>query len=166
MVGQNIEPHATHFSALEVGTRHGQVSYAWHLGRRGVGSTGPQSAMAKRIAPCSWWRKSGYTQVIQLETDDGRWEGEGIKNARRWTFTPTALEASGEVTGRRNIIPAKPLTRWTTARRLTAPVADSQRLTPAVQKHALARIAKGGGPVPPARQRWTLEEASENPRRT
>jgi hypothetical protein len=25
------------------------------------------------------------------------------------------LEASGEVTGHRNIIPAKPLTRWTTA---------------------------------------------------
>jgi hypothetical protein len=25
-------------------------------------------------------------------------------------------------------------------------VADSQRLTPAVQRHALARIAKGGGP--------------------
>ena len=49
----------------------------------------PAGAMAKRIAPCSWWRKSGYKQVIQLEADDGRWEGEGIKNARR-AFTPTA----------------------------------------------------------------------------
>jgi len=50
----------------------------------------------------------------------------------------------------------------------TAPVADSQRLTPAVQRHALARIAKGGGPVPrgegislkkPAKTREELESA-------
>ena len=33
--------------------------------------------------------QSGYTQVTKLEADDGRWEGEGIKNARR-AFTPTA----------------------------------------------------------------------------
>jgi hypothetical protein len=32
--------------------------------------------------------KSGYTQVTQLEADDGRWEGEGIKNGKRWTFMP------------------------------------------------------------------------------
>ena len=27
--------------------------------------------------------KAGYTQVTKLEAEDGRWEGEGIKNARR-----------------------------------------------------------------------------------
>jgi hypothetical protein len=65
----------------------------------------------------------------------------------------------------RNIVRAKPLTRWTTARRFsTAPVADSQRLTPAVQKHALARIAKGGGPVRAVKE--SREEAVKDPRRT
>ena len=32
--------------------------------------------------------KSGYTQVTKLEADDGRWEGEASRTARRWTFTP------------------------------------------------------------------------------
>jgi hypothetical protein len=69
----------------------------------------------------------------------------------------------------RNIIATTSLTCWTFARRLsTAPVADSQRLTPAVQRHALARIAKGGGPVPrgerislkkPSKTREELESA-------
>lgn len=30
--------------------------------------------------------KSGYTQVIELEADDGRWEGEGIKNGKKMDF--------------------------------------------------------------------------------
>ena len=30
--------------------------------------------------------KSGYTQVIKLEADDGRWEGEGIKNGQKMEF--------------------------------------------------------------------------------
>ena len=30
--------------------------------------------------------KSGYTQVTKLEADDGRWEGEGIKNGQRMDF--------------------------------------------------------------------------------
>ncbi len=30
--------------------------------------------------------KSGYTQVTQLEADDGRWEGEGIKNGKKMDF--------------------------------------------------------------------------------
>ena len=61
------------------------------------------------------------------------------------------------------------MTRWTIARRLgTAPVADSQRLNARFQRHALARIAKGGGPVPrgerislkkPAKTREELESA-------
>jgi len=29
---------------------------------------------------------SGYTQVIKLEADDGRWEGEGIKNGQKMEF--------------------------------------------------------------------------------
>jgi hypothetical protein len=65
----------------------------------------------------------------------------------------------------RNIVRPKPLARWTTARRFsTAPVADSQRHTPAVQKHALARIAKGGGPVRAVKA--SREEAVKDPRRT
>jgi hypothetical protein len=30
--------------------------------------------------------KSGYTQVTQFEADDGRWEGEGIKNGQKMDF--------------------------------------------------------------------------------
>jgi hypothetical protein len=30
--------------------------------------------------------KSGYTQVTKLEADDGRWEGEGIKNGQKMEF--------------------------------------------------------------------------------
>jgi hypothetical protein len=30
--------------------------------------------------------KSGYTQVTQLEADDGRWEGEGVKNGKKMDF--------------------------------------------------------------------------------
>jgi hypothetical protein len=75
----------------------------------------------------------------------------------------------GEATGRRNIIPAKPLTRWTTARLLsTAPVTESKRLTPAVQKQCARADSKGGGPVPrgerislkkPSKTREELESA-------
>ena len=30
--------------------------------------------------------KSGYTQVTKLEADDGRWEGEGIRNGQKMDF--------------------------------------------------------------------------------
>ena len=30
--------------------------------------------------------KTGYTQVTKLEADDGRWEGEGIKNGQKMEF--------------------------------------------------------------------------------
>ena len=30
--------------------------------------------------------KSGYTQVTSLEADDGRWEGEGIKDGKKMDF--------------------------------------------------------------------------------
>jgi hypothetical protein len=30
--------------------------------------------------------KSGYTQVTELKADDGRWEGEGIKNGQKMDF--------------------------------------------------------------------------------
>ena len=30
--------------------------------------------------------KSGYTQVTELEADDGRWEGEGTKNGQKMEF--------------------------------------------------------------------------------
>lgn len=30
--------------------------------------------------------ESGYTQVTKLEADDGRWEGEGIKNGQKMEF--------------------------------------------------------------------------------
>jgi Peptidase propeptide and YPEB domain len=30
--------------------------------------------------------KSGYTQITKLEADDGRWEGEGIKNGQKMAF--------------------------------------------------------------------------------
>jgi hypothetical protein len=30
--------------------------------------------------------KSGYTQVNKLEAEDGRWEGEGIKNGQKMEF--------------------------------------------------------------------------------
>lgn len=30
---------------------------------------------------------NGYTQLTQLEADDGRWEGEGIKNGEIYEFS-------------------------------------------------------------------------------
>jgi hypothetical protein len=30
--------------------------------------------------------RSGYSQVTKLEADDGRWEGEGIKNGQKMDF--------------------------------------------------------------------------------
>ncbi|MGM4964403.1 PepSY domain-containing protein [Tardiphaga sp. 1201_B9_N1_1] len=30
--------------------------------------------------------QSGYSQVTKLEADDGRWEGEGIKNGQKMEF--------------------------------------------------------------------------------
>ena len=30
--------------------------------------------------------ESGYTQVTKLKADDGRWEGEGIKNGQKMEF--------------------------------------------------------------------------------
>ena len=30
--------------------------------------------------------KAGYTQVTKLEAEDGRWEGEGIKNGQKLEF--------------------------------------------------------------------------------
>ena len=30
--------------------------------------------------------QSGYTQVYKLKADDGRWEGEGIKNGQKMDF--------------------------------------------------------------------------------
>ena len=30
--------------------------------------------------------QAGYTQVTQLEADDGRWEGEGVKNGQKMDF--------------------------------------------------------------------------------
>jgi hypothetical protein len=30
--------------------------------------------------------QSGYTQITKLEADDGRWEGEGIKDGKKMDF--------------------------------------------------------------------------------
>jgi hypothetical protein len=30
--------------------------------------------------------QSGYSQITKLEADDGRWEGEGIKNGQKMDF--------------------------------------------------------------------------------
>ena len=30
--------------------------------------------------------QSGYTQVTKLEADDGRWEGEGVKDGKKMDF--------------------------------------------------------------------------------
>jgi hypothetical protein len=40
--------------------------------------------------------KSGYTQVSKLEADEGRWEGEGIKNGQKMDFH--ADPKTGEIT--------------------------------------------------------------------
>ncbi|UPJ44137.1 PepSY domain-containing protein [Bradyrhizobium sp. 40] len=31
-------------------------------------------------------KQSGYSQVTKLEADDGRWEGEGIKDGKKMDF--------------------------------------------------------------------------------
>ena len=40
--------------------------------------------------------QSGYTQVYKLKADDGRWEGEGIKNGKKMDFH--ADPKTGEIT--------------------------------------------------------------------
>ncbi|ABD87342.1 PepSY domain-containing protein [Rhodopseudomonas palustris] len=30
--------------------------------------------------------QSGYTQITDLKADDGRWEGEGVKNGKKMDF--------------------------------------------------------------------------------
>lgn len=30
--------------------------------------------------------QSGYTEVTKLEADDGKWEGEGVKNGKKMDF--------------------------------------------------------------------------------
>ena len=52
--------------------------------------------LARAVQPGSDWMpaqqviaqvlKSGYTQVTKLKADDGRWEGEGIKNGQKMDF--------------------------------------------------------------------------------
>jgi D-alanyl-D-alanine carboxypeptidase len=31
-------------------------------------------------------KEAGYTQITELQADDGHWEGEGIKNDRKMEF--------------------------------------------------------------------------------
>jgi hypothetical protein len=31
-------------------------------------------------------KEAGYTQISELKADDGRWEGEGMKNGRKMEF--------------------------------------------------------------------------------
>ena len=31
-------------------------------------------------------KAAGYTEIAELEADDGRWEGEGMKNGQRMEF--------------------------------------------------------------------------------
>ena len=31
-------------------------------------------------------KEAGYTQIAELQADDGHWEGEGIKNGRKMEF--------------------------------------------------------------------------------
>ncbi len=39
--------------------------------------------------------KSGYTLVSKIEADDGRWEGEGVKNGQKMKFHADAR--TGEI---------------------------------------------------------------------
>jgi hypothetical protein len=40
--------------------------------------------------------QSGYSQVTKLEADDGRWEGEGIKNGRNINDIASSNQADRE----------------------------------------------------------------------
>jgi len=54
------------------------------------------STMARADQPSPDWMpaeqvkvkvlQTGYSQVTKLEADDGRWEGEGIKNGQKMEF--------------------------------------------------------------------------------
>ena len=102
--------------------------------RRGVGCIGPQAQWRNVLlrVPGGGSRDiSGLSNLKPMMVDG---KAKASRTLEDGLSRRQPIETSGEVTGRRNIIPAKPLTRRTTARRLrTAPVADSQRLTPAVQ---------------------------------
>jgi Peptidase propeptide and YPEB domain len=49
-----------------------------------AGQPGPDWMPAQQVIEQAL--KSGYTQVSELEADDGRWEGEGIKNGKKMEF--------------------------------------------------------------------------------
>ena len=52
--------------------------------RRAADQPGPDWMTAQQVI--EQVLKSGYTQVTKLEADDGRWEGEGIKNGQKMDF--------------------------------------------------------------------------------
>ena len=45
---------------------------------------GPDWMPAKQVIDKAL--QSGYTQITKIEADDGRWEGEGIKNGQKMDF--------------------------------------------------------------------------------
>lgn len=49
-----------------------------------AGQPGPDWMPAQQVIEQAL--RSGYTQVSELEADDGRWEGEGIKNGQKMEF--------------------------------------------------------------------------------
>jgi hypothetical protein len=71
-----------------------------------VMSVGLLTGMARADQPGPDWMpaqqviekvlKSGYSQVSKIEADDGRWEGEGVKNGKKMDFH--ADPKTGEVT--------------------------------------------------------------------
>ena len=58
------------------------LSSALHLAR--ADQPGPDWMAAQQVI--EQVLKSGYTQVNKIEAEDGRWEGEGIKNGQKMAF--------------------------------------------------------------------------------
>ena len=56
----------------------------WSLNLATADQPGPDWMPAQQVI--EQVLKSGYTQVTKLEADDGRWEGEGIKNGQKMDF--------------------------------------------------------------------------------
>ena len=102
--------------------------------RRGVGCTGPQAQWRNVLLRVPGGGSRDISRLSNLKPMMVDGKAKASRTLEDGLSRRQPIETSGEVTGRRNIIPAKPLTCRTTGRRLrTAPVADSQRLTPAVQ---------------------------------
>ena len=65
--------------AMELTATFNAAMQAFNAGNWAAAAQGLEQVIAKVL-------QSGYSLVSKLEADDGRWEGEGIKNGKKMDF--------------------------------------------------------------------------------